>query len=114
MMPDVREGLLSAMEVDAMDEKKYKWFVFDMLQKGNKKMGAYHKEIKSQGESIKGVQQNHCELQDAFAEHIEDRQAHPFGITLKEKVWNRQNGILGFIITIFGGIIWYVLDKLLM
>ena len=105
---------MSAQEVDAMDERKYKWYVFDMLQEGNKKMSGYHDDVKDQGEVIKGLQAPHCELQDTIAEHMEDRQAHPFGITLKEKVVNRQNGILGIIITAGGGIVWFVIDKLLL
>jgi len=114
---------LSAMEVDAMNDKKYKWFVFDMLQKGDKKMEEQCRkttdikngveELKVEVLDLKEKFENHCiETDEAFIEHLNDRQAHPFGITLKEKVVNKQNGILGVIITIAGGVVWYIFDKL--
>jgi len=68
--------MLSAKEVDAMDERQYKWFVFDMLQKGNKKMDEAKNERLHFVEEIKKVRQDHCNLVDTVEKHCSNARIH--------------------------------------
>lgn len=68
--------MLSAQEVDEMDERQYKWFVFDMLQKGNKKMDRASVERKKFVDEIVKVRQDHCDLTEVVISHCEDKKVH--------------------------------------
>jgi hypothetical protein len=83
---------LSAQDVWAMNEDQYKWYVFDMLQKGNDKMDSLCR-------SQLAFNRAHNKLVKNFEDHCSDKMAHPNGTTTRERILNKENGILGALIT---------------
>jgi hypothetical protein len=102
---------LCAEEVFDMDDKKWKWFVFDMLQKGNKTMEGQAEDISQILSEIEEIKKCHVDLEGRFSTHLSDNQAHPFGISLKDKVLNKQNAIWGLLITFVVTVLTLVIEK---
>lgn len=111
-MEENRDGLLSAEEVFDMDDKHWKWFVFDMLQKGNKTMESQKNDSRKILAEMEDIRKCHKDLEGRFSTHLSDAQAHPFGITLKDKILNKQNALLGTMITLIVTILTLVIEKI--
>jgi len=79
---------MSAEEFLDKDIDHKLWTMFDRMQDGDEVMAENRRRIDG--------------MEAKLDAHCEDKQAHPNGATLRDKVVNRQNGIIVTLATVLG------------